>query len=240
MEHSPNTIKEGVLKAISEHKVAMRSSAFFKAEFVLIVLVSLITLILTIGLAGFIFFGLRVNGHDSLLAFGPRGIGAFLHVFPWPLFILDLFFLFVLQALIRRFAFGYRRPIFVVLIILFVGGGVSALLLDRETPLHDRLMEESRHGRLPPPFADVYGNVRGPAPHEQGIYRGVITEVRADSLVIQHDDLDIDQDDIGYVVILPPSQTPASFSIGQNVYVYGSESHGTITAEGIEVLPALK
>ena len=240
MEHSPNTIKEGVLKAISDQKVAMRSSAFFKAEFALIVLVSIVALVLTIGLAGFIFFCLRVNGHDSLLAFGPRGIGAFLHVFPWPLFILDLFFLFILQVLVRRFTFGYRHSIFVVLLILFVGGGVSALLLDRETSLHDRLMEESRHGRLPAPFSDVYGNVRGPVPHEQGIYRGVITDVQPDHIVIQHDDLDVDQDEKGFVVILPANQTTASFSVGQNVYVYGRESHGTITAEGIEVLPGMK
>lgn len=240
MEHSPNTIKEGVLKAITDHKVMMRSSTFFRVEYALILFVSLLVLLVTIGLAGFIFFALRVNGHEALLSFGPRGIQAFLLVFPWPLFVLDLILLFVLQALMRRFAFGYRRPIVVVLTVLFVGGGISALLLDRETSLHDRLMEESHHGGVPPPFAHFYGSARGPAPHEQGIYRGVVKEIRTDRIVIQHDDLDIDQDDRGFEVILPDGQNSMSFSVGENVYVYGTEDKGVITAIGITKLPSLK
>jgi hypothetical protein len=240
MEHSPNTIKEGVLKAISEHKVAMRSATFFKVEYALILIVSLLILLVTIGLAGFILFALRVNGHEALLSYGPRGIQAFLLVFPWPLFVLDLLLLIVLQALMRRFAFGYRRPIFVILAVLFVGGGVSALLLDRETSVHDRLMEESHHGGIPPPFSTLYGNARGPAPHAQGIYRGVVTEIRADRIVIQHDDLDADQDDRGFEVILPDGQIPSTFVVGEDVYVYGAERHGVITAVGISELSPMK
>lgn len=240
MEHSPNTIKEGVLKAIADHKVSMRPSAFFKLEYALILCVSILVLFLTIGLAGFIFFGLRVNGHEALLGFGPSGIGAFLRIFPWPLFILDLVLLIVLQSLIRRFAFGYRRPIVLVLTVLFVGGGVSALVIDRETPLHDKLMEESHHGGLPGPLQDVYGHVRGPAPHEQGIFRGVVSAVQTDRITIKHDDLDADQDEKGFDVILPDGQNPLSFSVGENVYVYGTEDTGVITAIGITKLSSLK
>lgn len=240
MEHSPNTIKEGVLKAITDHKVAMRSSTFFRVEYALILFVSFLVLFVTIGLAGFIFFALRVNGHEALLSFGPRGIQAFLLVFPWPLFVLDLLLLVILQALMRRFAFGYRRPIFLVLTILFIGGGISALLLDRETSVHDRLMEESHHGGVPPPFADFYKNARGPAPHAQGIYRGVVKEIRTDRIVILHDDLDVDQDDQGFQVILPDGQSPSDYSVGDDVYVYGTEQGGLITAVGVRKLSPAK
>ena len=240
MEHSPNTIKEGVLKAITDHKVMMRSSTFFRVEYALILLVSLLVLCVTIGLAGFILFALRVNGHEALLSFGPRGIQAFLLVFPWPLFVLDLLLLIILQALMRRFAFGYRRPIFLVLAILFIGGGISALLLDRETSVHDRLMQESQHGGVPPPFANFYGNARGPAPHAQGIYRGVVKEIRIDRIVIEHEDLDVDQDDRGFEVILPNGQSPSAYTVGEEVYVYGTEQHGVITAVGIRVLSIVK
>lgn len=239
MEQSPN-IKEGVLRAINDHKVKMRPALLFKAEFILIALVSLLLLVVMIGLAGFVLFALRVNGHEALLGFGVSGIGTFLRIFPWPLFILGLVLIFILQALIRRFAFGYRKPIFLILVTLFVGGGVSALALDRGTPLHDRLREGPEHGGLPFPFGGLYGNARGPAPHEQGIFRGVVSAVQTDRITIKHDDLDADQDEKGFDVILPDGQAPSSFSVGENVYIYGTEDRGVITAIGITKLPSLK
>ena len=240
MEQSPNTVREGVLKAIANHQVRMRPAVLFKVEFLLIALISLMLLIVMIGIAGFIFYALRVNGHEALLGFGMSGIGVFLLIFPWPLFIIGLVLLLILQVLIRRFAFGYRRSIFLVLITLFIGGGAVALALDRETPLHDRLREGSVDGSLPAPLGGFYGHARGPVPHEQGIFRGVVSRIQSDRITIQHDDLDTDQDDKGFEVILPKGEVPSSFSVGENVYVYGTEDKGVITAIGITRLPSLK
>lgn len=239
MEQSPD-IKEGVLQAIRTRKVTMRPAALFKLEFILLVLVSLMVLVLTIGIAGFILFGLRINGHEALLGFGVSGVELLVRIFPWPLFLLDLFFLFVLQTLIRRFAFGYRKPILVILAILFIGGGIVAIALDRGTPLHERLREAPDHGGLPPPFGGLYGGARGRTPHDQGIFRGVVREMRDDRLFITHDDLDTDQDERGFEVILPEGQSTASFSVGDTVYIYGNERMGVITAIGIKKLPPLK
>lgn len=238
MEHSPNTIRDGVLRAIAEHKVAMRPAAFFTVEFILIALVSLLVLVLTVGLAGFIFFALRVNGHDSLLAFGPHGVLTFLFVFPWVLFLIDIALLLVLQTLIRRYAFGYKKPIFVVLGVLFVAGGASAFILDRETSLHDQLLERSHRGGLPPPFGDAYGRARGPAPHEQGIYRGVVSDIHESGFMMTHDDLDDEQNEQALQVLLPKGQSSSAFSVGDHVYVYGTELNRVITAIGIQKLPS--
>ena len=240
MENSTNTVKEGVLKAIREHKVAMRPAALFKAEYILMAVLSVIVLAITVELAGFIFFGLRINGHEALLRFGPQGVGTFLIIFPWLLFIIDVVLLILLLSLIRHFAFGYRKPILLVLGVLFVAGGASAFILDRETPLHDRLMRDSDHGGLPAPFGGLYGHVRGPVPHEQGIYRGVVSEILPDRFRMTHDDLDADQDDTGYEVIPPASDPLTSFSVGENVYVYGNEAHGVIYAIGIQQLETVK
>lgn len=231
-----HTTKDNVLSLIREGKVSMRPASLFKIEYLAILLLSAVVLLISIALAGYIFFALRVNGHDALLGFGTPGALAFLRVFPWGLFVLDIAFIFLLSKLIREFAFGYRRPVLGVLLVLFVGATVFAFVIDRETPLHDELMHEGEHGFLPPPVGGWYEHARGPAPHDAGIYRGIVTDITPPIVTMQHDDLDADGDEASYRVLVPKGTDAATVHVGDHLYVFGPSENGIIHAIGLRNL----
>jgi hypothetical protein len=239
MEPTSNdqTGKENILAKIREKHVSMRPKLHFTLQTILTFVVATIVLVLSVAIANFILFGLRINGHESLLAFGPRGLFAFLLVFPWPLLALDILFIFILEKLLRRFKFGYRSPVLYLLIVLIAGALALGLALDRGTSFNDDLLRHADRGELPPPFGDVYEGVRVPAPHGKGIYRGVILEIATSSFQLMHDDRDHDVDDDVYTVILPSDAPVSSLMTGDRVYVAGDREGSVIHAFGVHMLP---
>ncbi len=239
MEHNSHSSKETVLAKIREKSVHMRPKLFFTFETILAGLVAVVILVVSIALVNFILFGLRLNGHESLLGFGPRGLLAFFVVFPWPLLILDVLLVLFLETLLRRFKFGYRSPVLYLLLALLALATSAGLALDRGTSVNDRLLYQADHGGLPSPFGEIYEHMRVPAPHDRGIFRGTITEIGTSTIRMQHDDLDTDQDESGYIVILPSNFDITQFSAGEKVYVAGDMDDGTSTirAFGVHPLP---
>lgn len=229
-------MKDSILASIREKKVTMRSTTFFKAELAFFIFSVVVALIVSTALVSYILFALRINGHDALLGFGAQGIAPFLSVFPWTLLIVDIVLLVVIQRSLQRFSFGYKSPALFALFALIVIIGAVAFALDRGTHVNDDLMREGKRGTLPTPLNEVYGRVRVPAPHDQGIYRGVITEIATSTVVIRHDDLDTDADDKQTRIMLPPRFNASLLVVGMNIYVAGREEHGVVKAYGIRVL----
>ena len=157
MEQKSNeqTEKEHILAKIREKHISMRPKLHFTLQTILAFMVAGLVLLLSVAIANFILFGLRVNGHESLLSFGPRGLAAFFLVFPWPLLILDILFIFILEKLLRRFKFGYRSPVLYLLIALVAGALALGLAFDRGTSFNDSMLQHADRGELPSPFGDV-------------------------------------------------------------------------------------
>lgn len=220
MEHQPDRtpLKDRVLERIREKRVSMRPRSYFTFENFLAGFVALVILVVSVAILNFIFFGLRVNGHESLLSFGPRGIAAFLLVFPWPLLALDVLLVLFLETLLRRYKFGYRSPTLYLLIGLLAVAITGGLAIDRATDVNDRLLNTADHGGLLPPFGELYERIRVPAPHDRGIFRGTITDVATSSITMRHDDLDRDTDETEYSVLLPAGFAASDLSVGERVY----------------------
>lgn len=236
-DNTSQTTKESVLAKIRERRIGMRSKLSFTFETALAGFVALVILAVSVAIVSFILFGLRVNGHESLLAFGPRGIGSFLLIFPWPLLLLDVLLIVFLESLLRRFKFGYRSPILYLLLGLLAVAIAAGLALDRGTSFNDDLLQHADHGDLPAPFGELYEHVRAPAPHEHGIYRGTITAIGTSTMTMAHDDLDRDTDESSYTVVFPDGYATSSLSVGERVYVAGDEEDHVIRAFGVNPLP---
>lgn len=240
MEHSPNenkSTKDTVLAHIREHKVSMRPKLYFVFEALLAGFVAVVILVISIALVNFILFGLRINGHEALLGFGSRGIASFFILFPWPLLILDVLLVLFLERLVRRFKFGYRSPILYLLVGLLALAVLGGALFDRATPFNDDLLQRADHGGLPPPLGDLYEHTRTPAPHDLGIYRGIVVDIGTSTLQVRHDDRDADIDDTIYTVMLPPGFTVGAFTTGERLYIAGDMKDGIVHAFGIRTLP---
>ncbi len=232
-EHTPSS---QVLERIRSGKVKMKPKIFFVLKALLLLGVAFLVLIVSTLLASFIFFGLRVGGHESLLGFGFHGFTTFLLLFPWPLALLDILLLAVLELLLRQFKFAYRRSLLYSFLVLAVVAGASGFLFDTETRFHDDRFEESKRGALPPPFQGVYNGAHPRAPERLGVYRGFVTGIGEETFSMTHDDQDNDADDRIRVVLPPPHFPLSSLEEGDRVYVAGEEREGVITAYGINVL----
>ena len=237
MNNNPqHPIQHEVLERIRSGKLRMKPRLFFILKTILVISITALILVISVWLASFISFGLRLSGNESLLGFGTRGSLIFLTVFPWGLAIIDVLLVLLLMALLRRFAFGYRRSLLYLLALLIIGAVAVGLLFDRGTRFHDDRFEEAEAGELFGPLEALYESAHSRAPEEHGIYRGFVVAITQDSFVLTHDDHDRDEDDGTWTVRPPAGFALESLRIGALVYVAGEREGGEIEAYGVRVL----
>jgi len=225
-----------VLERIRSGQLHMKPRLFFVLKTVAIISIAVLILVISVWLASFISFGLRLSGNESLLGFGTRGSFIFFALFPWGLVVLDLVLIALLAWLLRRFKFGYRRPLLYLLGALVVGGAAVGLLFDRETRFHDDRFEEAEAGELFGPLESLYESAHPRAPEEYGVYRGFVLDTDEDSFVLTHDDHDNDEDDGTWTVRPPRGFDVKTVHVGDRVYVVGEREDGEIEAYGIRIL----
>lgn len=155
---TPDKLKDRILEEIRHGKVAMRPRAYFVLQVSALAVVALAALVTSVFIFNFIVFSLRVNHEDLLLGLGPRGWGAFIAFFPWTLLVLDIMLVLALEFLVRKFSWGYKVPMLYLLGGLLVLTILAGVVLDRGTPLNDRLWRG--HRGLPPPFGQIYRGAR--------------------------------------------------------------------------------
>lgn len=228
--------QDTVLERIRSGELTMHSRSFFILKSLLILALSALVLLLSVWLASFISFGLRITGHDSLLGFGTRGLALFLTVFPWQFLVLDIILIALLVWLLQRFRFIYRTPILIVLGVLFVLGAASGLLFDRETRFHTDLFEHAEAGELPSFVEGLYKSASPVAPEDRGVYRGFVTNSSPGVFLMTHDDRDRGEDDGSWMVIVPAGYDTGILRIGDKVYVAGDREGTSIRAYGVRVL----
>ena len=115
-------------------------------------------------------FFLHDNGTWFIPSFGGRGWFSFLRSIPWFLVLLIIVFVGLLEVLVRRYAFVYRKPLLlsaagIVVLVIFGGFLIAA------TPFHRQMKFYANHNQLPPPLAFIYGApFRMPPPPD--VYHG--------------------------------------------------------------------
>ena len=228
-----DSLRDGILAKINSNQVRMRSRAFFVLRIIGIVVLAVAVLALSIAIANFISFMVRVNGQGPLLDLGWQGIWIFIQVFPWPVLIVDLICIFLLERLLRMFRFGYRSPaLYLFISILFVAG-VGGILLDRGTPLNNDLLHQADQGRLLPPLGALYQGSRRPPPPNSDAYRGTLMSFTPPTAMLNDPDVSTSS-----LEVLLPNQGPDAhqiFSVGDAVVVIGGEQGGIIHA--IDIYP---
>ena len=122
----PSSISEKVLGKISSGQIKMRPRAIFILKIIAVILAVFFAAIFVVFLISFIVFSLRSSGLWFLPGLGFRGLGILFNSLPWLLIFITVVSVIVLELLIRRFSFSYRRPlvysIFGVFILVLLGG----------------------------------------------------------------------------------------------------------------------
>ncbi|MEK7530798.1 MAG: hypothetical protein AAB573_02925 [Patescibacteria group bacterium] len=218
MEHNPENIKNSILEKIRTKEVSMRPKIYFALRVAALVATSIAMLLVTVFIINFISFSIRINSHEALLGFGPRGIEAFLLFFPWELLAFDIALVLLLVWLMRSFRFGYMTP------ALYLGAGlfalilVSGVLIDRGSTLNDHFIQSDEWHRPPP---------------GSGICRCTIVAIDGTMLVLEEARRGATT---SITVVLPldnPRATTTGLSVGDVVMVLGDDAGGVIRAFGV-------
>ncbi len=233
---NPENPKDAVLEKIRAGAVQMRPRFYFVLKAFTVAVVAGLVLVLSIFLASFIFFSLRLNATDSLLSFGSRGLITFLQMFPWPFALLDLGLIFLLEWLLRRFRFAYSRPMLYILIALVAVVTSASLLVASGTRFHDSLLERADRDELPLPLGAFYEGAREKAASDFGVFRGEVIEIREDTFVISNDDMDADEDDGTWEIAYPSDYERYEIEVGDRVFVAGDEDEGAVSPYGVKVI----
>lgn len=224
------SMKEQILKRINANTLHMRPKLYFTAQVIALVALTFAILVISVFICNFILFSIRINSHDVLLGFGPRGFEAFIILFPWPLLVLDGGLIILLQRLLRKFRFGYKSPVLLLFAGLIVLTGAIGLILDRDTPLNDVLLRGSDEHRLPMPIGDMYGRARHLLP-DAGFCKCLITAIDGNTLSV------VDSRSTTTLrVILPMDDghaTTSGLSVGDTILVAGDRDGAIIEAFGV-------
>jgi len=232
MEHMPNdnSLKAKVLAAIEGGKVTMRPKWHFLLKTALAIAGVVFLTLTLVYLVSFVVFAMRQNGSWYVTCFGSRGLRAFLTAMPWLLIFVAAAIFAILEVLVRRFSFSYRRPLLYSIIGILIFVSLSSLLV-AHTRLHPGLLRHAQERRLPfgGAFYRGYG-MKGARDVEPGFVVRLMDE-----------GFEMDTYRGAHVPVLVTPSTEfipdGRVMVGDHVIVFGPTDEGRIHAFGVRVVP---
>lgn len=147
-EEQHNSIKDRLLSDIESGKVGMRPKWHFFLRAALLLLGVVLASLALLYVVSFTVFVLRENGALFAAHFGLRGIHALLLGMPLIFILLAIIFIGILEVLVRKYEFAYRRPltysVLGITLLLIIGG----IIIDR-VHVHQSLFRQAQENRLP-------------------------------------------------------------------------------------------
>lgn len=191
-----------------------------------ILALALVSILLAMVFAGFVFTAIDRSGFWLLFSFGLLGMIVFLQSFPWPALVvfmgLDVALAFFVQRFYGKRA-GHLSLLIIGFIVLTLGGG---FVLSR-TPLYAgwRPPPPPNHGRPTDPFFRGYGAWRF-----HNLFSGTITAVSGTGYVITTPD-----DQVFVIAVGPGTEFPhgRDMGVGSGILVIGAARKDAIRAYGI-------
>lgn len=227
--HHDQSVKADLLSTIRKGDVAMRPRWYFLLQ----------TALAVMG-AGFLLFGLfytasvvvllvRTSGALRVSDFGPEGWFAFLFMLPWMFVLGAVLFLFILESVLRRFAFAYRQPVLYSVALLLALAVVGAIVLDR-MEMHQGIRAfSSAHGLTP--VEGFYRTMDGRRPC--CVVTGRIVENGATRILIERPDGTVTQVFFDARTRFPDGR---SFATSNIVVLFGDGDDASVSAKGVRVI----
>lgn len=221
-----NELRDKVLGAIKNGKVKMRPKWHYVLKTALAITGGVLLSLALLYLVSFIFFALRANGVWFMPAFGLSGMRTFVMSLPWLLIFTSLLFIIILEILVKRYAFAYRKPLLYsvlgILALAIIGGFALA-----RAPFHRSLLRRAQEDRSPltAPFYREFGMHRF---HD--IHPGYIASITEDGFILY-----TRQGETFTVRLVPETRLPFGFNFaeGDEVVVFGDRDDDTVEARGI-------
>lgn len=210
-------LKEKILEKIKNGQAIMRPRWQFVLITALTIFGVVFLVLFTVFLGSMIVFILSDNGSTFLPDFGLSGIGLFIASLPWLLIGAGAIFLVILEFLVRKYSFAYRRPLVFSLLTL-IAVVILASIAVAQTPLHKKINSTEK-------FYSHYGPTK-----DVGFCVGTIKNLTDDGFFME-------SPDGSKFLVLVDEKTKfpvgVNFEEGDNVLVLGKKEDNKISANGI-------
>ncbi len=231
MTNNPPQLKDRILEKIATHEISMRPKLFFTLKLVALVVVAFFAVSISIFILNFMLFSIRINSHDALLGFGPRGLEAFVRFFPWPFLAVDAVLVLALQSLLRQFRFGYKTPALYLLVGLILSTVLLGFVVDRGTGFNDDVLGRADRHELMWPIGEFYEHARMPPPPGSGVCKCTVVSINGTTLTVQDT-----RSTTTLTVLLPqddPHATTTNLKVGDVVFIAGDIKGDVLYAFGL-------
>jgi len=224
-------LKKQILQQIDAGKTVMKPRWHFMlkglAVFLGIILLACFMLFLT----SFVMFVVQQTGTSYAPALGVSGTFIFFRSLPWVIILLALLLFIVLEHLVKRYSFAYRKPIIVLVVVLVLFTVFGSALISKTT-MHQRISSFSEQ-RGVPGFKQFYG-VAQKMPKD--FHAGVITKLMgADTFLLKKQK----NGEVVRVVFSERTKMKDKSVVaeGVRVIVIGENINGEVQAKGVRGIP---
>jgi hypothetical protein len=226
-DEQKKSVQQNVLAIIEAGQVKMRPRWHFVLQTALMVTGIVLAVLALLFTGSFIVFLLQQNGAWFAPAFGGHGLVELFLALPLIFIAIAIVFIILLQILVRRYEFGYGRPVLysVIGITIFV---VAGSFLIAQTGLHEGLFMRAQNQHLP--IAGGFYRQFG-EPDVDHLITGIITKKTDNGFIM------VGHHNEEYTVTFTAdTQFPqgSDLEIGKAVVVLGDRDDNNITADGVE------
>lgn len=149
MENMNNeSIKHLIIEKIKEGEANMRPRWHFILRTVLGIIGIIILILTSIYLVSFVIFAISSSGILTVSSFGFRGLKLFVLSLPWFIILAVLVFMVLLEFLVKKYAFSYKKPLLFSLIAVLILVVVGNFVVFR-IGLHEKFFNYANRDGLP-------------------------------------------------------------------------------------------
>ena len=227
MTNEPHkSIVESVLERIKQGKLVMRPRWHFVLKTLFGVAFACIVLLLSLYIVSFVLFALRESGAWFIPVFGFRGVLLFLRSLPWILLGVTVIFIVVLEVLVRRYSFSYRKPFLYSLLGVFFLVAIGAIAVER-LRFHDEVLRFTKERTIP--FVGQFYLGYGMS-HAKNVHPVFISTTTEQGFLGRYGSGETIE-----VIISPDTRLPRGFDFieGDEVVIIGDMFEGVIDAVGV-------
>ena len=221
-------IKNIIQDKIKAGEIAMRPRWQFVLKSFLLMIGILILSLSLVYVISFTVFILQYTGALYIPAFGISGFLPFLLAIPWTLLALALLFIVVLEFLVHKFSFAYRKPllysIFTIVLISIAG---SYIVL--QSSIHNRLQSRFEHDDFPI-VGSMYRGFGDMTPRHVSI--GEVMEITPQEFLLN----DLRKGQIKVHTRYVTFSENELIQVGDMVFVFGKQQDGVVEAWGIKII----
>lgn len=222
------SLQENILATIEGGKTKMRPKWYFVTSAVFLMGGTLVALVALLFIASFIVFSLHQSGVWFAPSMGWQGLPPLFMSLPWVLIVVAVGFIYLLEMLVRKYSFAYRKPLLysaIMIVVVTVSGG----LIMASTPLHDKLLIRAQEQRLPL-AGRVYKNYS--MPPKDNISVGRVIDISEDGFSVK----DVGENEFKIITNKETRRIKADsdIKVGDSIVIFGKRKGEKMSAVGVQ------